>query len=92
MFQESEIINLILSIASLCIFIPFLRKHKLAGLRLFFVGFGLILAAQLFTVVEGVFWTSFFNQLEHLCYGLSGILFARGCLRFPQTWESGSEA
>lgn len=92
MFQESEIINLILSVASLCIFISFLRKYRLAGLRLFFAGFGLILAAQLFTVVEGVFLNSFFNHLEHLCYGLSGVFFARGCLRLPYTWKSGSEA
>lgn len=52
MFQESEIINLILSVASLCIF----------------------------------------NHLEHPCSGLSGLFFARGCLRLPPAWENGSEA
>jgi|EPASupsiteSAE347_1022098.scaffolds.fasta_scaffold21172_2 hypothetical protein len=92
MFQESEILNLILSVASLGLFIPFLHKHRLAGLRLFFAGFGLILAAQIFTVLEGVFSYSFFNHLEHLCYGLSGLFFARGCLRLPYTWKTGPEA
>ena len=92
MFQESEIINLILSITSLGIFLPFLRKHRLAGLQLFFVGFGLILAAQFFTVMEGVLWHEFFNHLEHLCYGLSGLFFAVACRRFPRTWKNGSEA
>ncbi|MBU4204245.1 MAG: hypothetical protein KKD59_09920, partial [Acidobacteria bacterium] len=33
-----------------------------------------------FTVIEGVIWLEFFNLLEHLCYALSGISFAAGCL------------
>ena len=92
MFQESEIINLILSIGSLCIFIPFLRMRGIAGLHLFLVGFGLILAAQIFTVVEGVVWKSFFNHLEHFCYGMSGIFFAVACIRMPRSRESDPEA
>lgn len=92
MFQESEIINLILSIGALCIFIPFLRTRGFAGLHLFLAGFALIIAAQIFTVVEGVVWESFFNHLEHLCYGVSGIFFALAVARLRRTWESGQEA
>ncbi|MFZ5774944.1 MAG: hypothetical protein ACOY3Z_05625 [Thermodesulfobacteriota bacterium] len=88
MFQESEIINLVLSLFSLAIFIPFLRVYSLTGLRLFFVGFGLILAAQVFTVIEGVMANVFFNHLEHLCYGLSGILFAIACMRVAGAGEA----
>jgi hypothetical protein len=76
MFQESEIINLILSVAS----------------PLFFAGFELIPAARLFTVVEGVFRNSFFNHPEHLCHGLSGLFSAGGCFRLPPAWKNGLEA
>jgi len=80
MFQENEVINLILALISILMFAFIFKKMGLPRLRLLYIGFIFILCGYLFTVIEGVIWLEFFNLLEHLCYAISGILFAAGCL------------
>jgi len=80
MFQESEIINIILALISILMFAFVFKKMGLPRLRLLYIGFIFMLCGYLFTVIEGVIWLEFFNLLEHLCYALSSISFAAGCL------------
>lgn len=79
MFEESEIINLVLGMVSFVIVVYEIRKREIPGFRLFFAGFACVVLARLFTVVEGIFLGGLLNTLEHLCYVLSGVLFAAGC-------------
>ena len=79
MFQESEIIALVVAlVAAFLLFFLFARR-EIPKLGFFYAGFFCIVAASLFTVVEGVLWNDFFNVLEHACYLFSGLFFLLGC-------------
>ena len=60
-----------------------IRKHEIPGFVLFYAGFCCILAASVFTLIEGVLWNELFNTLEHFSYGLAGVAFAAGCILLP---------
>ena len=78
MFQESEIVTLLLGVASLSIFFLLFRGTWLPQRRFIKTGFVCILCSYVFTVIEGILWHSFFNMLEHISYALAGIFFAAG--------------
>jgi len=80
MFEESEIINLILGLVSLIIVYYETRKRVIPNFQLFLAGFLFIAMARIFTVVEGLFLGDILNILEHLCYASSAFLFAAGCI------------
>jgi hypothetical protein len=79
MFQESEIITLVVAVVGAFLSISVFAKRKVVELRYFYIGFFAIVAASFFTVIEGVFWKDLFNLLEHLCYALAGLSFIVGC-------------
>jgi len=79
MFQESEIINLVVGIIAVLMFLFFFKKLGLPRMLFIYIGFFLVLCGCFLTVIEGVFWHDLFNFLEHLCYALSGISFLVGC-------------
>jgi len=80
MFEESEIINLILGLVSLVIVFYETRKKVIPDFKLFLAGFLFIVLARVFTVVEVLFLGYILNILEHFCYALSACLFAAGCI------------
>lgn len=68
MFQENELIHLLISVGILIFVIIYWKE--LAGfyhIRLLIAAFLFLLASGIFTLMEGVFWYGFFNGLEHLC-------------------------
>jgi len=78
-FQESEIVSLIVA-AAFVLSIAFLhRVIRLPRLPLIYAAIFILMGGHLFTVLEGVGWYAFFDILEHVCYALSGVLFAAGC-------------
>lgn len=84
MFQESEIISLILALVSISLFAFVFKKMKLPRLGLLYIGFFFVLCGYLLTIIKGLLWHDFFNLLEHLCYAVSGVFFAAGCLAIMQ--------
>ncbi|KPJ97897.1 MAG: hypothetical protein AMJ60_10020 [Desulfobacterales bacterium SG8_35] len=88
MFEESEIINLILGLVSLVIVFYEIRKRTIPHFHLFFAGFVCVVMARIFTVVEGVFLGGILNILEHLCYAFSALLFAVGCISLSKKRSS----
>jgi len=78
MFQESEIITLLLSLIVTVFFVLILGK-KLISHKYFWFSIGIlfILFSQSSTVIEGYCYNSFFNLLEH-----SGYVFASICFIF----------
>ncbi|PJB78127.1 MAG: hypothetical protein CO090_07415 [Acidobacteria bacterium CG_4_9_14_3_um_filter_49_7] len=81
MFQESEVVNLVLALLVTGFFIFFSRGYRRPRFPFLYLGFFSMLMAIVFTVVEGVLFPVFFNLAEHFCYGASGIFFLIGCLR-----------
>ncbi len=79
-FQESEIINLVLAVISVCIVVFLFREKEIQVFKWIYAGYFAIVASFVFTVVEGVFWKDFFNHLEHLSVAIAGLAFAVGCL------------
>jgi len=80
MFQENEIIMLLLGIGVLIfIFANRSRLKSLPASQLLFAGFGALLAGWVLTVLEGFFWGEALNLIEHVCYAASAVLMAGWC-------------
>lgn len=75
MYQDSEVVNLIMSIISLGIIWQFIKK-EIERLRYFYLGFGFMVLAYFFTVAEGFICQNLFNSFEHLSYAIAGLTFA----------------
>jgi len=85
MFQESEIITLIMGIVGICILFTSLKRFRFPGAEYFKAGFTVLFLSYVFTVAEGVLWQNLFNLLEHFGYLFSGCLFAVGCVRLSES-------
>jgi prepilin signal peptidase PulO-like enzyme (type II secretory pathway) len=84
MFQESEVLNLILTLLVTVFFLIFSRDYRRPHFPFLYLGFLLMLLALIFTIAEGAFFPVFLNLAEHLCYAASGIFFLIGCLRLTR--------
>jgi hypothetical protein len=76
-FQESEVIRLLLGIAA-AVILALSRSglRRLSGYRIFSAAYFILLAGWIFTVVEHAFFPDIFNILEHAAYLISGALYA----------------
>jgi len=83
MYQEGEIVNLVMGVAALPALLLLLRRGWLPRLPLLFAGLFAVLAAYVFTVAEGFVWNVGFNLLEHLALALAGVFFGLGTRRLP---------
>ncbi len=78
--EEREVLSCLLSLG-VAVFIVS-QHHKLKAIpffRILLTSFALLLLSFNFSVVEGFFWESGLNFLQHLCSGLSAILLAVWC-------------
>ncbi len=78
MFSESEIVNLVLSVAFIPILVATMRDFHVPGKRYFSVGLLAMVGTYVFTVVEGFVAPDVFNMLEHLMLAVAGVAFAIG--------------
>lgn len=85
-FQANEVASFVFGIIAAVIVLSFILREKLPSLRLVYAGFFAILAANFFTVIEGVLWGEVFNLLEHLSYALSALSFAAA------SWKLGNDS
>jgi len=81
MFQDSEVIALVVALVGSFLTVFVLARRSLPQLHPFYAGFFLIVAASIFTVAEGVLWGDALNFLEHLSYPLAGLAFTLGAWR-----------
>lgn len=76
MYQESEIITLLLSLIFTVFFVFILGKKLLSQkFFLFSIGVLFVLFSQASTVIEGYYFYSFFNLIEHSGYVIASICF-----------------
>ncbi|MDO8916172.1 MAG: hypothetical protein Q7W16_08845 [Coriobacteriia bacterium] len=78
MYQESEIVDLVMAVFLTPILFVVFRTVYLAGRRWFVSGYLAVIAGYVFTVVEGYFAPDLFNTLEHVSYAVGGVCFAVG--------------
>ncbi len=90
MFNESEIINLLLGVVALIILFSVLKEVRLPGFKYFKTGFIILFFSYVFTVVEGICFKGLFNFLEHFGYALSGLLFAFACWKLSGAVQTNS--
>ena len=81
MIQDNELVNLLSGLAAILVLVFIARKVEWGKLIFFYAAFGAMLCAYTTTILEGFFWGSFFNLIEHLSLALAGILFAIACWR-----------
>jgi hypothetical protein len=80
-FQESEIVDLVLAIGLTPIMYASVRRLKIAGKTSFVVAYLLMVGAYVFTVAETVVAPEVLNLLEHGCLAGAGLLFVHGIWR-----------
>ncbi len=73
MYQESEVVDLILVVFLTPLLWVGLRSVTVAGKRWFVASYLSVVFAYVFTVAEGYVAEEFFNSLEHGFYALSGV-------------------
>ncbi len=85
MFQQNEVITLLLGLGASVFLAAYWRRLEGFPERGLFVGsYGVLLAGWVFTVAEGFVFPRLLNVLEHLCYALSSGLLALWA------WRAGS--
>ncbi len=73
--QSSEVATLAIALVAVALLVQIVRERKPSGLGWHLSGAALVLAAYVFTIVEGFLWEPFFNFLEHLSLALAGLVF-----------------
>jgi hypothetical protein len=77
-YQESEIVDLLMAVfLTPIMYVAFVKVH-LAGKRWFLLGYLAMMVAYVFTVAEGYAAPDLFNLLEHASYTLASLGFAGG--------------
>jgi hypothetical protein len=81
MILENEVIQLIIGLGGLVfILINRQRLKRPRVMALLVAGFNFLLAAWVFTVLEGFIWPRLLNLLEHLSYFASSVLVLLWCI------------
>ncbi|WP_299251238.1 hypothetical protein [uncultured Cytophaga sp.] len=82
MQEESEIINFVLSTLLFFYFLYVLKKSELNVPTLWKYAMIFIILSNAATIIEGYFYSNFFDCLEHALYMVAGLLFLIGAFRF----------
>ena len=77
-YQESEIITLLLGLTGILVARRLFDFTSRSAAHALMAGFWAIIAAYVFTILEGFVWQQAFNVAEHLAYAASACLFAVG--------------
>ncbi len=78
MYQESEIVDLLMALFLTPIMYAAFRNLRLPGKRWFVFGYLAMMAGYVFTIAEGYYFAGALNLAEHAMYALAGIGFAGG--------------
>jgi hypothetical protein len=86
MVQENELITLLLGIGVLVFAVSNrLRLQRLPEWKFLVGALGLLFLGWILTILEGFFWESALNLLEHISYAASSVLLALWCWKvFPK--------
>lgn len=80
MIYVDEVIMFILGLGVLIfVVLNYFHLKRIPSFLVLLAGFCLLVVGWALTVLEGFFWYSSLNFLEHLCYAVSGIVVAIWC-------------
>ena len=83
MFEENEVVMLILGIGVLAFVLLNLEKIKrIFAWKIMVSAYCFLLAGWVLTVLEGFVAGRLFNFLEHACYATSSVIIAVYCVNF----------
>lgn len=92
MYQESEIVQLILVAFLTPMLWAGVRTVKVVGKRWFVAAYGAMVCGYVFTVAEGYAMADLMNSLEHVSYAVSGIFLALALHAFMRDARERAEA
>jgi hypothetical protein len=78
MYQESEIVNLLMALFLTPIMFATFRRLRLSGKAWLLLGYTAMMVGYVTTIAEGYYAPDLFNFIEHLSYAVSGIGFLGG--------------
>ena len=77
---ENEIVMLLIGVGVLIFILGSRPRLKsLPASNILIAGFYVLLGSWILTVVEGFFWESFLNYIEHACNAVGSVLVAVWC-------------
>ena len=80
MIQGNEIVMLVIGIAVFTFSLVYAEEVKrIPQWTILLLAFYILLVAWTVTIVEGFFWATALNYLEHLCYVCSSLLLVVWC-------------
>jgi len=77
-YQESEIVDLLMALFLTPIMFVAFRRIAIPGKRWFVFGYLAMMTGFVLTIAEGFYLPDILNFLEHVAYALGGIGFAGG--------------
>jgi hypothetical protein len=81
MYEPKEIVNMLASIAFFIYFYSLIRKGKCNRIpEIWLYGIFLITISNIATVVEGFYWASVFNFIEHFSFTIACLFFLKGAI------------
>ena len=77
MIEQNEVVMLVLGIGVLIFILGnYSQLKRFPSAKILVVGFSVLLAGWVLTVLEGFYLPGLFNFLEHICYAISTVLLA----------------
>ena len=91
MYQESEIVDLLMVVFLTPVMVVSVRSISLPGKRWFIAAYVAIAFGYILTVAEGYFAPEALNLLEHITHALAGVCFFVAALTLYRTSPRASE-
>ncbi len=92
MFQDSEIVDLLMVVFLTPVMVSILREISLAGKRWFIAGYLSIVAGYVLTIAETVVMRGLFDLLEHTAYATAGCFFLVAVVTFSRSVRGGGDS
>jgi len=92
MFQESEIVNLLVGFGSVPVVLLLARRVAIPRGKVLYAGFACLLLGYVLTVLEGIVLPDLLNLLEHWSYAAAGLCFLAFAFPARSVLGTGPEA
>lgn len=92
MFQDSEIVDLLMVVFLTPVMVSILREISLAGKRWFIAGYLAIVVGYVLTLAEAAILPGLLDLLEHTAYATAGCFFLVAVVIFSRSVRRGGDS
>lgn len=92
MFQDSEIVDLLMVVFLTPVMVSILREISIVGKRWFVAGYLSIVAGYVLTLAETVIMPELLDLLEHTAYAIAGCFFLVAVVTFSRSVRGGGDS